>query len=133
MWQGWVNRIIGIWLLLAPFVSMDVPSVKLNNLYIGVLAAVVSGYTPTKNEWGCWLGIAAGVWIAFSSFFHLFVQGTGYLWNNVVSGVLIFASGTIASASSPTKKQAHRSGPANHLRDERVSKGTDEAAMNTTK
>jgi len=107
MWQGWVNGILGIWLSLAPLVSMDVPSVKLNNLYIGVLAAVVSGYTPTRKTWECWLGIAAGVWIAFSTFFPLFVQGTGYLWNNVASGVLIFTSGFLARASSPIEKHAH--------------------------
>lgn len=107
MWQGWVNRLLGIWLMLAPFVSMDMSSVKLNNLYIGVLAAVVSGYTPTRKARGCWLGIAAGVWIAFSSFFHLFVQGAGYFWNNVVSGVLIFTSGSLARASSPIEKHAH--------------------------
>jgi len=106
MWQGWVNEILGTWLALAPLVRMDNASVKLNNLIIGVIAAVVSGYSPTKRIWECWLGLTAGAWLAFSSSFQVFVEGEGYLWNNIVFGVLIFTSGILVVASSSVQKHA---------------------------
>jgi hypothetical protein len=106
MWQGWINGILGVWIALAPLVSLDVPSAKLNNLFMGVLAAFVSGYTPIKKVWECWLGLAAGLWVAISSLFKFFVAGDGYLWSNVISGVLIFTSGCFVLVSSPVEKHA---------------------------
>ena len=105
-WQGWVNQILGVWLSIAPFVSLDVSSVKLNNLFVGVLAAIVSGYTPARKLWECWLGFVAGVWIAFSSSIQFFVQGENYLWNNAIAGALIFTSGMLVVVSEPSGKHA---------------------------
>lgn len=106
VWQGWVNQILGVWLSIAPFVSLDISSVKLNNLFVGVLAAIVSGYTPAKKLWECWLGFAAGVWLAISSSIQFFVQGEGYLWNNIIAGALIFTSGMLVAVSEPVGKRA---------------------------
>jgi hypothetical protein len=107
MWHGWINGFLGVWLALAPFVRLDVPSVKLNNFFIGVLAAIVSADAPVRRKvWGSWLGLAAGVWVALSSWFQFCVAGDGYRWSNVVSGVLIFASACSILVSIPVEKHA---------------------------
>ena len=105
MWYSWMNEVIGAWLALAPLVSLDVPSVKLNNLYMGVLAAVVSAHTTTKRAWRSYLGIAAGAWVAFSSFFKFFVEGDGYLQSNVISGVVIFIVALIGLEEPKSSQQ----------------------------
>ncbi len=106
MWQGWVNEVLGIWRALVPLVHLDNASVKPNNLFMGVMAAVVSGYTPIKRSWECWLGLMAGAWLTFSSSFHYFVERNGYLWNNLIFGVLIITSGILVVVSSSIEKHA---------------------------
>ncbi len=105
MWHRWINEVVGAWLALAPLVPLDVPSVKLNNVYMGVLAAVMSAHTPTKATWRCWLGIAAGAWVAFSSFFKFFVEGNGYLRSNMLSGVVIFTVALIGLEEPKSSQQ----------------------------
>jgi uncharacterized membrane protein HdeD (DUF308 family) len=85
----------------------------LSNLVLGILAAAVSANTPTKRLWVCWLGVAAGAWVAFSSYFQFSAAGESYLWSNVISGVLIFIAGSMILNSDPieknTKTPAHGS------------------------
>ena len=108
MWYGVINLVLGVWLGLAPLVAMDLPSVKLNNLLMGVIAAVVSGYTPVKKSGECWPALIAGIWLAFSSSFRFFVEGNGYLWNNCVCGILISVSGLLVMENFPAQKPASR-------------------------
>ena len=32
MWQAWLNGLLGVWLALAPFAGMGIPSARLNNI-----------------------------------------------------------------------------------------------------
>ncbi len=105
MWYGWMNEALGVWLALAPAVSLSVPSARLNNLLTGTMAAVVSAYTPEKTG-EARLGVIAGAWLAIASSFKFFVVGDGYLWNNVISGLLIFTSGYLAQGNPPARKDS---------------------------
>jgi len=98
MCQRWINSILGVWLALAPIVRMDSSSVRLNNLFVGVLAAVTSSSIPIMATiWESGLGVAAGAWVAFSCSFQVFTAGGGYIWNNIASGLLILASAHLAA------------------------------------
>jgi len=104
MWQRWVNSFLGAWLALAPIVHMDASLVRFNNLFIGVLAAVVSSSTPIiVTIWDSGLGVAAGAWVAFSSSFQVFTAGGGYLGSNIASGLVIFTSAQLAARRIPLK------------------------------
>jgi hypothetical protein len=85
---------------------MDIPSVKINNAYMGVLAAIASAHAPVRRVREAWLGLAVGIWIAVSTLFHAFVDGSGYIWNNLASGVLIFTSGLLIHSGLPVKRDA---------------------------
>ena len=106
MWQGWVNIFLGVWLAVAPGIPMDAPWNKLNNIYLGVLAAFVSGSIPIKKPWASWLGMAAGIWVASSTYFNIYVTGLGYLWSNTISGVLIFIAGSLTLVNFPQERNA---------------------------
>lgn len=109
MYQRLINSILGVWLALAPIVPMDASLVKLNNLFIGVLAAVVSSTTPiVATIWESGLGVAAGAWVAFSSSFPFFSAGRGYLWSNIASGLLILASAHLAARKNPADGRAEK-------------------------
>ena len=107
MWQGWVTQFLGAWLALAPIVRVEMPWAELDNFFVGVLSALISASIPIRKAWVSWLGIVAGAWVAISSLFPFFLTGDGYLWNNVVSGSLIFLSGLLAVASVSKEKRAH--------------------------
>lgn len=135
MWQGTIIQLLGLWLALASLVHMDVASVKLNNLIMGVLAAVVSGYTPIKKSWECWLGLIAGAWLAFSSSFQYFVEGNGYLWNNLICGVLIFTSGILVVVGPSIEKHALlplRGLKVNNQEQKRLHKSIKDGIQNST-
>ena len=93
MWQAWTDGILGLWLALAPLLSMDVPSVKLNNIFVGLVVAVVGWYVPKERGWQRWVTETLGYWVLIASFIPDLVEGYPYLWNNLVSGILIAVGG----------------------------------------
>jgi hypothetical protein len=104
MWQAWTNGMLGLWLAMAPFVSMDVDSNKINNVCVGLIVATVSWYIQKEKSWQRWTTMILGVWIFIASFIPALVEGTGYLWNNLVCGIIIaLVAITVGSKSSAVK------------------------------
>lgn len=102
MWQVWTNCILGLWLAISPFVSMDFESAKINNLLVGLTVAVVSWYTPKIKIWQRYILIILGTWIFIASLIPTLFEGSGYLWNNLIAGLLIAIIG-IASGNKITE------------------------------
>lgn len=85
MWQGWINLILGVWLIISGFIpSLQTPA---NFIIIGILA-MVFGFWTYKN----WLGDAAGIlgiWLFLNGvWFHIFSPV-----NFIIVGVLLAISG----------------------------------------
>ena len=85
MWQGWVNLLLGVWLLLSGLIpALQTPE----NLIISGLLVAVLGFWSYKN----WLGDTSGVlglWALFSgSWLNLFSPS-----NFLITGVLIGSCG----------------------------------------
>jgi hypothetical protein len=107
MWQAWTIQFLGAWLALAPIIGVEMPWAELNNFFVGILSALLSASISTRKAWVSWLGIAAGGWVAISSLFLFFLMGDGYLWNNEISGGLIFLSGLLCVARVAKEKRAN--------------------------
>lgn len=106
MWQAWTMTLIGVWIAVAPFVPLNLASVKLNNLIMGMIAAAASYRIPKGKEWERWLGVIFGIWVSVASLIPHFITGSAYLWNNYGSGALIALAGICAMAKSPVGKHA---------------------------
>ncbi len=99
MWQAWMNGLLGVWLAVAPFTGLGIPSARLNNILTGGIILTVAVFYVSGNSWKRWLNIIAGAWIVTSAFFAPFIEGELYLLNNLISGLLV-ALGVIALRST---------------------------------
>ncbi|MFO7853505.1 MAG: SPW repeat domain-containing protein [Bacteroidota bacterium] len=105
MWQAWVNGILGLWLMVAAFLGFS-PTVNLwNNLVVGLIVAIV-GYTFVKQKpWQAWVCMVFGVWMIIAAFIPSLTSGQGYLWNDLISGLIIAIGGFGALGGAKTVKQ----------------------------
>ncbi len=100
MWQGWINLVLGIWLIITGFVpSLQTP---VNFTIVGILAAVF-GFWAAKQ----WQGIVAGIlglWALLNGiWFHIFAD-----LNFIIVGILLGAAGLWCGLIHPPK---HEIGP----------------------
>lgn len=89
--SSWVNILLGIWVLISPFVlavhsSKGVWSNVITGAMVGVLALV--RWSMHQRGWS-WLNLFLGIWL-FISPFVLFLSGAA-MWNNVILGIIIAA------------------------------------------
>lgn len=97
-WLAGLNALLGIWLLVVPFV-FDVPTAAMwNAVIIGGLISVLGGYNYylTTQEKEVNVGVASinamlGLWVIAAPF--LFQPGTAALWNDVIVGALVATFG----------------------------------------
>ncbi len=96
MWQAWTNGLLGAWIFISAFMEFS-PTLNLwNDLVIGAIVAYVS-YTILKDKpWQAWLGIIMGLWLVVAAFIPAMQVGSGYLWNDVISGTLLMIAGFAA-------------------------------------
>jgi len=85
MWQGWVNLVLGVWLILSGLITpLQTPA---NLIIVGLLAAVF-GFWTYKD----WLGDIAGVlglWAILSGIWFNLLSPANFL----IVGVLLVGSG----------------------------------------
>jgi len=96
MWKAFLISFLGLWLAVAPFITMDIPSVQINNALIGSIVIFASLYMPCKKGRRYlprWFALILGIWIFFVGAIPWFADGTPYQWNNIITGMLIVFSG----------------------------------------
>jgi hypothetical protein len=88
-----VNIILGIWVLISPFVlSLILPRMIWNNVVIGIVVgilAIIRANARNHPGWS-WLNVILGIWLIISPFVFGLVTGAG-MWNNIVLGIIIAA------------------------------------------
>lgn len=93
MRQSWTNAILGIWLTTAAFLSLA-PSVNLwNDLIVGSIVSVTSVTITKDRPWQGWLALVFGGWSIISAFIPSLTGGTGYMYNDLISGLIIIIAG----------------------------------------
>jgi hypothetical protein len=106
-----VNFILGIWILISPFVlgySGNI-SAMWNNVIVGIVIVMISAFriwarsSPSLS----WINFAAGIWLIISPWAVRFIAGPGFAWHQVVLGIVVAivaavsAMGTSRSYTEP--------------------------------
>ncbi len=93
MWKAWTNGLLGVWIFISAFLEFNATLNIWNGLVIGAIVAYVSYQLLKAKPWQAWLGVIMGIWLIIAAFIPAFQAGTGYLWNDIISGILIMVAG----------------------------------------
>ena len=102
--SGWVNILLGIWVIISPFVlGFESPKGIWNNVTIGAAVGILSILRVTMRQpaWS-WVNLFLGVWLVISPF--VLLLGVAAMWNNVALGIIVAAlalTNTYSKASTP--------------------------------
>jgi hypothetical protein len=91
-----VISLLGLWLIVAGFITKLANANIYDNLIVGLIVAslgVVLGKVKTRQAWSCYV---FGIWMIMAAFIPRFLLGSGHLWNNLVVGILIAIAGFTA-------------------------------------
>ena len=90
--NSWVNLLLGIWVIISPFVlGIHAPKGIWNNVITGVVVGVLAiiRWSMHQSGWS-WVNLILGIWLVISPFV-LFLSSTA-MWNNVIVGIIIAAA-----------------------------------------
>lgn len=88
----WINVLLGIWVIVSPFVLAAplLTSAIWNNVATGAAVAILALLRtsfPRERGWS-WANVILGVWLIISPFVLGFTSGR-LLWNDIVLGIII--------------------------------------------
>lgn len=103
---SWLNVLLGIWVIISPFVLAfgPFPAAIWNNVATGgvvTILALISTSMPRQPGWS-WTNMLVGIWLLISPFalgFAGATAGAAALWNNVILGIIIAAVGWANAAT----------------------------------
>lgn len=88
---SWVNILLGIWVIISPFVLSfsQLSTAMWNNVATGVAVGIIGliRASAVQPEWS-WANIILGVWLIASPFVLGFFNQVA-LWNNIILGIII--------------------------------------------
>lgn len=106
MWQAWTNGILGLWIVLAAFLGFNPTANLWDDLILG-LAIFITSVTILKDKpWQAWLALVFGVWMMVAAFIPSLIDGTGYIYNDLISGLIIAIAGFASLGTSQQTKLA---------------------------
>ena len=86
-----VNFILGIWLIISPWVLTYVSGqAKWNQFAFGIVVAVLAliRYAAPRAVWASWLNGLAGIWMIIAPFILNYTKTAAY-WNEVIVGIVV--------------------------------------------
>ncbi len=100
---SWINIVLGIWVIVSPFVLAfaQFPRAMWNNVATGALVgilAIIRAGTPQQPGWS-WMNVLLGIWLIISPFVLAFANGVA-LWNNVILGIIIIITAWANAATT---------------------------------
>lgn len=93
---SWVNFILGLWLIVAPFVLpyRDISAALWNNVIVGVIIAVLAGWRALGKESvrmtvTSWVVALLGLWTMIAPFVLRYAGNANAMWNGVIVGIVV--------------------------------------------
>jgi len=90
MWQGWINGILGVWLIVAAFViTGSHTGNQINGVIAGIVFLVLGLWAAIRRKiWNDWLVAIVGIWMFVAGFWFPFSYW-GNLVNDLLAGVVV--------------------------------------------
>ena len=99
---SWLNFILGIWLVCAPWILQMTGIAVANTVLSGIVVMVIATLSlrmPLSNHLPAWFNLALGFWVFFSPWILDFKSQTPALVTSALTGALIMIF-AIARAST---------------------------------
>lgn len=93
MWKSWTNALLGLWLISAAFLGLASSINIWNDLFVGAVVAVISLKIMKDRAWQGWLAVVFGAWIIIAAFVPSLTGGIGYIYNDLIAGLIIAITG----------------------------------------
>lgn len=109
-WQDWFNLVLGVWLILAPFVGLGMTGdvAAWNSYVLGVGVAIFAiAALANPQTWEEWVNLVLGVWLIIAPFVLGFTDQPGQMWNQIVVGVLVGADAVWAAIQFSPRRMHH--------------------------
>lgn len=103
-WLSGVNLLLGVWLVLAPFIlGITSRNAYWNEIVIGIVILVLALYrmSAPSATWTGWVSLIAGLWLIASPYMFNPVESSAYT-NAVISGIIAVVLGLGAAAVPAT-------------------------------
>jgi hypothetical protein len=101
-----INFILGIWVLISPFVLgvMHFRVAVWNNVIVGIIVIAFAANRTwggsRRSTWTSWVNFALGIWLIISPWVVGFRTSPALTWNNVIVGIVV----AIVSAVGATRR-----------------------------
>ena len=68
MWQGWINLVLGIWMIVAGFVlPVTRTAVGINFTIVGAIILGFALWTALRKDYLSWVNVVMGIWAIVAS------------------------------------------------------------------
>ena len=93
---SWVNVILGLWLIVAPFALFyrGISAALWDNVIVGIIIAVLAGWRALGKESlrmtvTSWVIAPLGLWTFIAPFALRYAGNANAMWNNVIVGIVV--------------------------------------------
>ncbi len=96
-YKGWIQGILGLWLIIAGFSSLGPHFHFCNNIVVGIFLAIANSCLIKEQFCENWVGTILGLWLIITAKIPILFSGIGLYLNNSVVGLIIMTEGIVAS------------------------------------
>ncbi len=103
-WQDWANLVLGVWLILSPWLLgfSGTPTAMWNAVLVGVVAGLMAlMHLRGGPMWEEWVSVVLGVWLILSPWILGFSGMGNAMWNAVIVGLLVGALALSVTREKP--------------------------------
>lgn len=106
-WMSGLNIVLGIWVIVSPWVlNFTTGASKVNSVIFGaaiIVFGLIREAAPRLN-WSSWINFLVGIWLVISPFI-LQLNGAAAYWNLIIIGAIV-AINSYANASTEISQSA---------------------------
>ncbi len=103
-WQDWASLVLGLWLLLSPWLLgyTSLTNALWNSVIVGILVALMAlMHLRGGPVWEEWVNLVLGIWLILSPWILGFSGMASPTWNAVIVGVLVGLFALLVTREKP--------------------------------